>query len=614
MNGYSDSLEKLGDQYPDLKKEVSEVADAQEEYNKAERGNDPTKQTEALKKLIKAQQKLEKSLVVKEWNKANDNIKKYGKTLLDAEEGTDEFNKAATALIDIFKDMLGQDIPDDFFNMESNRKLLQDYIDGVEGAGSKLRVAMGQSTADAAQAINSINEAYTSATGSVVDIGTAAQAAINNLSFDINGNADFSNVINALGLLDSEMEVTEAMAMAVGQQLASVGATEINFDFNGEGDPIDVDVQALKSGDLEAVANFINAIQNMRAGIRTNSNVVVPAGANPIMTSSPGSNSSDGGGGGGGGGGSSKPAKAKEKDKGKWDVFKPIENKLDRLNAKQEKLSEYDNELYGTKQINNLKKLISTYEEYIKLKQEELDIAQQQIDLQKYQTEDDYGNTTLRGFADKIGIALQYDVDGNVANGEEIYKAFVQAYNDAVDTYNEHKDDEDTTEYDDAVSDAKQDMDDFKTAFDDYHELLSKREEYEKDIRDAVDDIQDTNDKIIDELHSMLEEWMSLSKELRDFNKEIGEFLNGADLTKKFKPAIESATSSLKDLISVSGTKTDQKGNVTSFSGLSEQEAKDLLKGKNAIPEDVIFDNELDKAGANEIYQRLMPREDANSS
>ena len=319
------------------------------------------------------------------------------------------------------------------------------------------------------------------------------------------------------------------------------------------------------------------------------------------------------GGGGGGGGGSKKAAKPKKAEKGKWDPFKPIENKISRLTAKQDVLSEYDDELYGSKKVKNLEKLKKSYEEYLKLKQQEVDLAKEQIEIQKNQAEDEYGNKTIRGYADMVGIELQYDIDGNIINAKDIYDAFVAAYNDAVDTYNEHKDDEDTTEFDDALSDAKDNMDKAKEAWENYQDLLDKQEGYEKEIREGVDNIQDTNDKIFDTLSDMLNEWINAIKDSREFNQKVFEFLNnGANLSTRFTPAIESASGTIKDLIGVTAKMTDWNGKTKTFSNITEDDVKKMLGLDKQVSRDKLLDSALEQSGANQIYNQLGPREDPN--
>lgn len=66
INGYTDSLEKIGDRYPDLKSKINAVAKAQEDYKNAFNSSDLAAEAKALQRLTKAQQELERSIVVKE--------------------------------------------------------------------------------------------------------------------------------------------------------------------------------------------------------------------------------------------------------------------------------------------------------------------------------------------------------------------------------------------------------------------------------------------------------------------------------------------------------------------------------------------------------------------
>ena len=249
----------------------------------------------------------------------------------------------------------------------------------------------------------------------------------------------------------------------------------------------------------------------------------------------------------------------------------------------------------------------------MKLKQQEVDLAKEQIEIQKNQAEDEYGNKTIRGYADMVGIELQYDIDGNIINAKDIYDAFVAAYNDAVDTYNEHKDDEDTSDFDDAVSEAKENMDKAKEAWENYQDLLDKEEGYEKEIREGVDNIQDTNDKIFDTLSDMLNEWIDAIKDSREFNQKVFEFLNnGANLSTRFTPAIESASGTIKDLIGVTAKMTDWNGKTKTFSNITEDDVKKMLGLDKQVSRDKLLDNALEQSGANQIYNQLGPREDPN--
>lgn len=85
------------------------------------------------------------------------------------------------------------------------------------------------------------------------------------------------------------------------------------------------------------------------------------------------------------------------------------------------------------------------------MKYEELEIAKQQIDLQKNQSTDEYGNYTVRGYADMVEMDLEYDNAGNISNGQDIYNAIIDKYNEAVDEYNANKDADDTSEYEEEI-------------------------------------------------------------------------------------------------------------------------------------------------------------------
>ena len=111
----------------------------------------------------------------------------------------------------------------------------------------------------------------------------------------------------------------------------------------------------------------------------------------------------------------------------------------------------------------------------------------------------------------------------------------------------------------------------------------------------------------------MLNEWIDVLKDSREFNQKVFEFLNnGANLSTRFSPAIESASGTIKDLIGVTAKMTDWNGKTKTFSNITEDDVKKMLGLDKQVSRDKLLDNALEQSGANQIYNQLGPREDPN--
>jgi hypothetical protein len=184
-----------------------------------------------------------------------------------------------------------------------------------------------------------------------------------------------------------------------------------------------------------------------------------------------------------------------------------------------EKLTKLEDRLYGKGRISNLKKLKKEYSGYIDLLRKEVKLAKAHASIQRNKTEDENGNTTVRGYANKTGISLQYDKQGNIENGREIEKALLDKVNAATADYNQHRNEEDTSAYEDAMNDAQKDYDGFMKALSDYTGTLGKIEEGKSQIQEYKEKIQDAADGIVDAIQSGIDDMIEAIDSQRDFDR-----------------------------------------------------------------------------------------------
>lgn len=495
---YRKGLINLADSSGGLTEETTKLKKAEEKYNKVieDSSSSDEDKIKAQEELTEAQEDLQDKLIIKDWKKAAEASKEYVESLSQAEEGSDEYVNACQNIADILSQV--SDIPVSGEWVSNHLDLIKDWQNGVEGAASNLRVAIGQTTEEySGQA-----EAVANNFGTTVD---NINGALNGLKFNIDGEADFGSIFSQLGNLDDEMGLSEQQASSLASMLSSIGATELHFDQNGQLVTLDIQsiISQLNSGSATDKINGMVKLNQAVSAFKGNAKVTgkVPAAGTPQMTN-PGSKGGGGsGGGGGGGGGGKSSSKIEDNTKTEIDIFQQLNEQLEEISADYDLIDKSSDRAFGESKIQDLQKMIDKQSEYHGKLKEELDLTEQQLELQR-----DLNGVDVNGKKSLASYGVKFDADGtiNQASYEENEKRLVAAVN----SFN-GKDQEANK---DAYEAAKEELENYREAIKDYESLLSQQNDLIAKIEDAIDTIEDTASEVLDTI-----------KDLTDYTFEIKE-------------------------------------------------------------------------------------------
>lgn len=497
---YAQGLRDLGANYKDLSKETSRVKDAQENYyKKVVKGEGSIKeQEEATEELTAAQEDLQDALVVKEWEKAADACDEYVDTLNDTEKGSEEYQKAAQHVADTLSDLTGIEVDTQW--VSDNQALLTDWKNGVEGAASAVRVAIGQAS-----------DGYSSY---VTNLGSTVQqmnAALGSLHFDINGDADFAPILSQLAAVRNDTDLTAEEALNLANMLSSIGTTHLEFEQNGELVQLDIQglIARLQDGDTDALAELNEAISAFK-GDATVTGTVPAAGVPQMAPASSGgggsgSGGSSGGGGGGGGGGSSYTPKKKDPLEEKVDRYERVNAQLDGIGNDFEKIADEQDRLAGFDLIDNMNKQIGLLVRQIALQKEKLEIQKEEAAELRNQLSQDYGIT--------------FDAEGYIANYKQIHQSLINKEQSLINQYNATGDEAGQTALEEQIEEQQKAREKFEEAYKRYDELFAgDMKETTKALEDLEDQIEDlrikafqTQVEALDNIKDIQEKWIEFN-------------------------------------------------------------------------------------------------------
>ena len=113
-----------------------------------------------------------------------------------------------------------------------------------------------------------------------------------------------------------------------------------------------------------------------------------------------------------------------------------------------EKLSQLEDRLYGKNRVSQLKKIQAEHRKNLKLLEKQEKLEKKHARTLRTEAEDENGNTTINGYANKAGFKqVKFDAQGNLEGGRQIEQALLKRVNDATENYNKHRNDEDTGQY-----------------------------------------------------------------------------------------------------------------------------------------------------------------------
>ena len=222
VEDFDQGLRNLASDYPDLTDKSRKLGDAEEKYRKILQKGTATdeEKKEGLLELKNAQAELLKAIKVKEWEKARKKLAEYNETLASGEKDSEEYQDALQQISYSLTDLTH--IPVDTEWVEQNKQAVQDWLNGVEGAGAKL---------DALLNIDNVSAQVKSNLESIGVDYNALRNAINTnqISFDVNGHADFSQVIAALTGLDGVTDGSIDKLQLLAAYLQAMGGASLEL-------------------------------------------------------------------------------------------------------------------------------------------------------------------------------------------------------------------------------------------------------------------------------------------------------------------------------------------------------------------------------------------------
>ena len=222
-----------------------------------------------------------------------------------------------------------------------------------------------------------------------------------------------------------------------------------------------------------------------------------------------------------------RPKSGKDYQGSEWDYLTDITNDLDRASAAMEKLTKLEDRLYGKSRVSNLRDMQKEYTKYLGLLKEELGLAEQHAKILTSKKYDENGNLTVKGYAQKAGIDLQFDAAGNISNGREIELALRDRANAKIAEYNRLAPTGDVGNTEKEAQEYQEDYDNFMKAFSEYGETLNKIDDIKAEQQEYKEKIQDAADAIVDSIQQGIDDMITAIDNQRDYNKMYREWMSG---------------------------------------------------------------------------------------
>ena len=496
------------EQYDNLVKNIAETAEASDELDESlkENGEAALEVAKDLMRYDKACESVKDSS--EDWMKAL----KSG-NLQDQSEAINEMAEAYGNLLDIDGDSLSQD----FLTNTENLELLQQAANGSEEAYESLQAAaaqdilmtMGFSGEDAlAQFENDL--AYIQGFDSDVFGNIAELKAGASLDDDVFLQG-LTDMVNAAGMtaeqatdylssmgVDAEVEtdtvdtpetstVVTGYTPKVTWEDRSFNIGPASFDYRVPSLRFDTITDTVETGKQIAANSLkVTSAKKSSGGGFKHKNASHGGG-------SKGGGKKSGGGGGKGGGGSTPKHTTQDKTKGSVDRYRKINNELDELASRFEKLAKAQERLFGKDLYNNLTKQLDVLNKQIKASRQKLQIAKDE-------------KKELQNQLKKKGF--KFDKDGEISN----YAKRVQYYEDQVNKYKK--------EFNNlsAKQQAGEKGEKLKEKIDKAEKKLNQVLDLIGDYDEVMDTIDEINDAIVEAAYEKIElkvQKFKLSVELR---------------------------------------------------------------------------------------------------
>jgi hypothetical protein len=476
-----------------------------------------------------------------------EHIGNYTKALRNAGKGTVAFQQNLAYLQTELGTFFGEDVDDIFTdewvannldNLEAFANGEQSGIDAVVDAFTTAKIASSDFTTkyqlDAATVTNVTN-------------------ILNGLEFDINGNADMSQVINSL--MAAGMTAQEVAAF-----LNDLGYTNIQYD---------VDTETL-SGITDAEGNPISV--KLVNSIESEGYAPLHTGAFGSNTYRSGGNSVKDSSDSGGGGEEKNTDEARGKKTDIVERYKEVDDAMDDVTDKMEDASKAADRLWGAARIAKIKEVNKEIQNELKL------LKKKKAEADSYLIED---KTELKDAASDLGISFSFDANGNIANYEaamtkvwEKREALLDSFGATMNEDEEKRLEELDTQIErlqDAISqydetkelseDLANEIDDkFYEWQDNNYEQLTYELELKLEVNDSKLEIVDYYlEKIEDDMYATLEAYELMNDQYGIFNDNLrAQKQFYTDLEKKYQSGEISLDAYKEGLLDAQGATIEQ--------------------------------------------------------
>ena len=520
IEDYNKGLQNLGSEYEDLGDETNTLKRAQEKYSKAlkENGKDAEKTQEAYYEMVDAQGELKDAIETKEWEKARDSLANYTDILENGSKESQEYQNAIQDVSDGLSDLTGLEVSTDW--VEENKQAVNDWLNGVEGAGAKLNSLIHIDTSPVRDELAALGVDYTNLRSVIAN---------NQIVFNAEGYADFSQVNEQLGIVQDTSNATTQELALLGAYLNAMGGASLILERNGESLTIPAPPEAPDTSGMDAFAASIamgTYTASMNAWTASVNNALqqgwsfkgidLPDSGPAIPKASPSGKGSSGGGGSGGGGrgggggsggsggGSSYTPQKKDPIEEEIDRYERVNTMIDAIANDLDRVADEQDRLAGFEVIDNMEKQIELIQRQIELQKEKLSIQQQEQKELRNSLASDYG--------------IQFDSEGFITNYAQIHQKLTDEVNRLINKYNSTTTESGQESLEKQIEKAQDKLDDFKDDYQRYDELVSS------DMKDTLQTLEDLEDQIEDIRIEAFQTSVEAADNIKDIQEALNEF------------------------------------------------------------------------------------------
>ena len=422
--------------YRDLTERIQENAEASDDF------------ADSLKTQEDAAQEVAKEIL--RYDKALESVQENGEEWLEVLENGAEQDLAENigAISEAYENMLDLDpgaLSDDFLENAENMKLMQQAAEGnteayeelQKRAGEDILAQVGIDTSQYAEDLAAIESMKVNAEGQgLADLEAGATldntAFLNSLSEMVTeAGMSAEEAQNYLASMGIDAEVTEDTTDATENNTVNSLMPSLSWENKSWNLPLvgDFTLPLPKLKFNPVPSPFSNKKQFKAHGLKVSNAKKSSGGAIKHKNSSHGGGSKRPSGGGGGGGGGSTPKRAVKTSEKKFDRYRKVNNELDKLTTKIDRLTEAQDKLFGSDLLNNLNKQLNIIKQQVTQTKKKLDIAKAEAKEMRTQRQANYkdenGYTVKNDLKD---FGIKFNKNNEITN----YKSKMQWYDNEI--------------------------------------------------------------------------------------------------------------------------------------------------------------------------------------